>query len=180
MRKLIILGGVLAAGKSTFSRLIGEKFGVTVVNKDNLKEILGDTIRVDTREDNLKLSVVSFNLMSYLVEKNYGTLVLESNFKAHELKDLKAQCERLGYEVMSLIFDADNDVLHSRFIKRLSENRHYVHKSQDFSKIEDFIPTLDALRGLEYFGEIINVDATSFEYQKDTSLFDKIEAFIKK
>ena len=179
MRKIIILGGVLAAGKSTFSRMIGEKFGVTVVNKDNLKEILGDTIRVDTREDNLKLSVVSFNLMSYLVEKNYGTLVLESNFKAHELKELKEQCERLEYRVLSLIFDAENEVLHKRFIKRLGENRHYVHKSQDFSKIDDFIPTLDALRGLDYFGEIINIDATSFDYQKDASLFAKIEEFIK-
>ncbi len=179
MRKIIILGGVLAAGKSTFSRMIGEKFGVTVVNKDNLKEILGDTIRVDTREDNLKLSVVSFNLMSYLVEKNYGTLVLESNFKAHELKELKEQCQRLEYQVLSLIFDAENEVLHKRFINRLGENRHYVHKSQDFSKIEDFIPTLDALRGLDYFGEIINIDATNFDYQKDASLFAKIEAFIK-
>ena len=179
MRKIIILGGVLAAGKSTFSRMIGEKFGVTVVNKDNLKEILGDTIHVDTREDNLKLSVVSFNLMSYLVEKNYGTLVLESNFKAHELKELKEQCERLEYQVLSIIFDAENEVLHKRFIKRLGENRHYVHKSQDFSKIEDFIPTLDALRGLDYFGEIINIDATNFDYQKDASLFAKIDAFIK-
>lgn len=179
MRKLIILGGVLAAGKSTFSNMIGERFGVTVVNKDNLKEILGDTIYVDTREANLKLSVVSFNLMSYLIEKNFGTLVLESNFKEYELRELKAQCEKLGYKVLSLIFDADNETLHKRFIKRLGENRHYVHKSQDFSKIEDFIPTLDALRGLDYFGEIINIDATNFDYQKDASLFAKIEAFIK-
>ena len=178
MRKLIILGGVLAAGKSTFSRLIGERFNVTVVNKDNLKEILGDTIYVDNREDNLKLSVVSFNLMSYLVEQNRGTLVLESNFKAHELAKLKIQCERLGYEVLSIVFDADNEVLHNRFIKRLGENRHYVHKSQDFSRIEDFVLALDALRGLNYFGQIIKVDATSFDYQNDSSLFAKIEEFI--
>ena len=179
MRKLIILGGVLAAGKSTFSNMIGDRFGVTVVNKDNLKEILGDTIRVDTREDNLKLSVISFNLMSYLIEKNYGTLVLESNFKEHELKALKVLCERLGYKVLSLIFDADNEILHQRFIKRLGENRHYVHKSQDFSKIEDFIPTLDALRDLDYFGKIINIDATSFDYQKSPSLWAEIEEFMK-
>ena len=179
MRKLLILGGVLAAGKSTYSRLIGEKFGITVVNKDNLKEILGDTIRVDTREDNLKLSVVSFDLMSYLVAQNHGTLVLESNFKAHELALLKAQCERLGYKVLSIVFDGDDEVLHARFIRRLGENRHYVHKSQDFSRIEDFIKTLNTLRGLEYFGKIIKIDASSFEYQSDSSLFSKIESFIK-
>ena len=60
MKKLILIGGVLAGGKSTFSHLVGERFGISVVNKDRLKEILGDNIHTSNREENKKLSVIAF------------------------------------------------------------------------------------------------------------------------
>ena len=55
MKKLILMGGDLASGKSTYSNIVGDKFNVLVINKDNLKEILGDTIIVNNREENKKL-----------------------------------------------------------------------------------------------------------------------------
>ena len=81
MKKLILIGGVLAGGKSTFSHLVGERFGISVVNKDRLKEILGDNINTANREENKKLSVISFELMLYLIEGEGSALILESNFK---------------------------------------------------------------------------------------------------
>ena len=81
MKKLILMGGDLASGKSTFANMLGEELGILVINKDNLKEILGDTIKVTTREENKKLSVISFDLMCYLLKKNQkDTIILESNF----------------------------------------------------------------------------------------------------
>ena len=180
MRKIILIGGVLAAGKSTYANILKEKYKLTVVTKDRLKEILGDNILVTNREENKKLSVICFDLMKYLLECNMTNLVLECNFKDYELVELKDLCKSLGYEVMSLIFDADNEILHERFIKRLGENRHYVHKSQDFSDINDFIPVIDNLRHAPYFGEIINVNCDDFTYQTDDSLFKKIELFLNK
>ena len=67
MKKLILMGGDLASGKSTYSNIIGDKFNVLVINKDNLKEILGDTIIVNNREENKKLSVISFDLICYFL-----------------------------------------------------------------------------------------------------------------
>ena len=180
MRKIILIGGVLAAGKSTYANILKEKYDLTVVTKDRLKEILGDNILVETREENKKLSVICFDLMKYLLECNMTNLVLECNFKDYELVELKNFCKSLGYEVLSLIFDADNEILHKRFIKRLGENRHYVHKSQDFSDINDFIPVIDNLRYAPYFGEIINVNCNDFSYQTDDILFNKIELFLNK
>ena len=180
MRKIILIGGVLAAGKSTYANILKEKYNLTVVTKDRLKEILGDNILVTNREENKKLSVICFDLMKYLLECNMTNLVLECNFKDYELVELKNFCESLGYEVMSLIFDADNEILHKRFIKRLDENRHYVHKSQDFTDINDFIPVIDNLRYAPYFGEIINVNGNDFSYQTDDRLFNKIELFLNK
>ena len=178
MKKLILIGGVLAGGKSTFSHIIGERFGISVVNKDRLKEILGDNITTANREENKKLSVIAFELMSYLAEGEGSTLILESNFKDYELKTLKEKCDATGCDVLSIFLDGDDATLHSRFIKRLGENRHPVHKSQDFTRIGDFTDTLNELRAAEYFGEILHVDCTDFSYQTDESIFERIKVFL--
>lgn len=178
MRKIILIGGVLAAGKSTYANIIKEKFDLTVVTKDRLKEILGDNIYVKTREENKKLSVICFDLLKYLLECNKSTIVFESNFKDYELTELKILCDELNYEVLSLVFDADDEILHQRFLKRLDENRHYVHKSQDFSNINDFIPVLNQLREVSYFGKIIKITCNDFSYQEDEELITEIRNFI--
>lgn len=180
MKKLILIGGVLAGGKSTFSHMVADRFGVSAVNKDRLKEILGDNITTANREENKKLSVISFELMAYLVEGEGNALILESNFKDYELKELSTKCKALGCEVLSVILDGDDSVLHARFNKRLSENRHPVHKSQDFTELSAFKATLDELRGAEYPGEVIRVDCTDFSYQTDENIYKKIEEFLNK
>lgn len=170
--------GDLASGKSTYSNILGNKFNIMVVNKDNLKEILGDTIIVNNREENKKLSVISFDLICYLIKKNMGTIVIESNFKPYEMDELKKIVSEYEYDVLSLVFKGDNHVLHDRFLKRLNENRHYVHKSQDFTDVKDFINTLEELRSVKYIGKVINVDSTTFDYQKDDKLMKEIESFL--
>lgn len=180
MKKLILIGGVLAGGKSTFSHIVGERYGISVVNKDRVKEILGDNIITANREENKKLSVIAFELMSYLAEGEGDALILESNFKDHELDELKIKCEKNGCDVLSIILDGDDAVLHQRFLKRLGENRHPVHKSQDFSRLEDFKKTLDELRHAKYFGVKIYVNCTDFSYQSDEDLLDEIKEFLNK
>jgi predicted kinase len=180
MKKLILIGGVLASGKSTYSMILKEKFKINVINKDILKEILGDNIYVKTREENKKLSVICFDLMKYLLFANESVLVLECNFKDYELIELKKIVDKLNYQVLSIVFDARNEILHERFLKRLNENRHYVHKSQDFTNIEDFIKTQDELRNAPYFGKIINVNCDDFSYQEDTTILDQINEFLNK
>ena len=180
MKKLILIGGVLAGGKSTFSHIVGERFGISVVNKDRVKEILGDNIKTANREENKKLSVIAFELMSYLSEGEGDALILESNFKDYELNELKEKCNASGCDVLSIFLDGDDAILHARFLKRLGENRHPVHKSQDFSRLEDFTATLNELRAAEYFGELVRVDCSDFSYQSDEVLFDKIKVFLNK
>ena len=178
MKKLILIGGVLAGGKSTFSHLVGRRFGIPVINKDRLKEILGDNIPTANREENKKLSVISFELMMYLVGCEGDTILLESNFKDYELAELTSFTLAMGIDVLSVFLDGDDQTLHARFHKRLSENRHPVHKSQDFTRLEVFTATLDELRRATYPGELIRVDCTDFSYQTDDGLYEKIKVFI--
>ena len=179
MPKLILIGGDLAGGKSRFANIIGEKYNLLVINKDNLKEIAGDNFYAKNREENKKLSVLSFDIMKYIIYKNKNTLVLESNFKDYEMEELKKITDELNYEVLSFVFKGDDKILHERFLKRLNENRHYVHKSEDFTKLEDFQKMLEGLRKVNYIGKKIFVDCTNFSYQNEKKYFDEIVEFLK-
>ena len=180
MKKLILVGGDLASGKSTFANLLGEKYNILVINKDNLKEILGDRIIARDRDENKKLSVISFDLICYILKKNKGTVLMESNFKPYEMEELEKITKELNYDVLSYVLKGDNKILHKRFIDRLDEKRHYVHKSQDFTNIDDFVNTLEELRSVKYLGKVVNIDSSTFDYQYDKKYTDILEEFLNK
>lgn len=178
MRKILLIGGDLASGKSTYSRFIAEKLKITVINKDTLKEILGDNFIAKNRDENLKLSVVSFQLIEYFIKNSKENLIVESNFKQHEINRLSKLIETNDF--LTLRFTGDNEILHKRFMERLNKNRHYVHKSQDFTNINDFIEVLNNLRNVVYFGDVINVISTDYDdLSTNQQLFTKIEQFFQ-
>ena len=83
MNKLLLLTGDLATGKSAFSAILSKRYDVNVFKKDSIKEVLGDTIGFTNREENLKLSAVTLELMLFLFSeftKLNKDLILESNF----------------------------------------------------------------------------------------------------
>ena len=162
MRKIILIGGDLASGKSTYSKFLANKFNLTLINKDTLKEILGDNIAVSNRAENKKLSVISFELIKYFIESSRENIIVESNFKPYEMSELEKYQE--FNQILSFHFRGDNEFLHQRFQKRLNENRHHVHKSQDFTDINDFIKVLEELRSVKYIGKVINVDVTKYNH----------------
>lgn len=180
MRKLIVIGGDLATGKSTFSRSIGKIFNLTVINKDKLKEILGDEFFAANREENLKLSRASFDIIEYLVRAERETLIIESNFKQSEMDRLEAIVSELNLDVLSLKFYGETATLHKRFLSRLDGDRHYVHRSQDFSDEKAFERCLNELRSVRYLGEVVEVNASDFAYFDDKALLKRIETFLSK
>lgn len=179
MRKIILIGGDLASGKSTYSRFISQEYNISLINKDRLKEILGDHIYASNRSENKRLSEVSFSIIKYLIETTKHDLIIESNFKPYEMEELKKYEE--DNNILSLHFYGDNEILHYRFLKRLDEGRHYVHKSQDFSNIDDFILVLNELRNVNYIGKVVKVDATKYsDIRLDNKLKTIVDNFLQK
>lgn len=178
MKKVILMTGDLASGKSTYSEILKEKLHITVLNKDRFKEILGDRIPVSNREENKNLSVVCFNLFKYILEQSEYPILIESNFKPYEFDELRELLK--DTKVMTIILTGDEKVLHKRFNDRLLENRHFIHKSQDFTNIEPFIETLKELRSITPIGEVLSIDATDFSYQEDVNVISKIQEFLSR
>ncbi len=50
MKKLLLITGDIAAGKSTFSQILSARYSAAVFQKDTVKEILGEWIGFQNRE----------------------------------------------------------------------------------------------------------------------------------
>lgn len=183
MKKLLLVTGDLATGKSTFAGMLSERYGAHVFYKDRFKELLGDTIGFRDRSENLKLSMASAVLMRMVLEEfcRMGTdLILESNFRQAELEAIRQIAKKHGYEVLTLVLRGSLEVLHQRFLHRLHhEGRHAVHACGGFEEFEGFRAYVSGQRQLQVPGEYVEVDADTFEYQRDLALLERLDRFWK-
>lgn len=175
MKKIILIGGELACGKSTYADTLGQALHVTTIHKDHLKEILGERLTANNRAENLVLSDVCFDMEQYLIERTQTPLIVEANFKSHEIAALLPVLNES--QVLSLCFSGDPTVLHQRYLARDAE-RNPIHKSRDLYALSDFIAAQKELRAVVYPGTVICVDATSFAYQQDQELLAQVQRFL--
>ena len=183
MSKLLLIMGDLATGKSTFANILSKRYGVSMFGKDTIKEVLGDTIGFANREENLKLSKATMELMMFLFkefEKLDKPLILESNFHTSELERFQELAKSQGYDVLTLVLRGDAELLHKRYLHRMqNENRHPVHLSTTLDVYEDFKGYLERTREEFILGEWLEIKANDFTYQTDEVLLGKIDEFMK-
>ncbi len=180
MKKLIILTGALATGKSTFSKALSKEFNIPVLNKDDIKETLSDIFGFSSREENLRLSKATYLMMRYfLIEtmKNEKEILLEANFHQEEIEDLESLIDEYNYDSLFLVFYGDTGVLFERFKKRATENRHKCHLSGPTTE-ESFSKYIDINNAIKYKKNCISIDANDFSYQNDSDLTNKIKSFL--
>lgn len=183
MRKLLLMTGDIAAGKSTFSGILSQRYGVAVFQKDTIKEILGDSIGFHNREENKRLSKCTMDIMFHIFSRLAQTgssLILEANFHQTELEKLHRLAEENTYKVLTLVLQGDKEALYQRYLYRMKEeNRHPVHLSTTLDVREDFFKTAEWIRSIKVPGEKLQIDATDFSYQKDLRILGQIDAFMK-
>ena len=182
MKKLLLITGDLACGKSTFGKLLSKRYDTPMFCKDTLKEALGDTIGFSNREENLKLSKAAVELMTLVFAEFAGLgkdLILEANFHTYELEKLQELAARNGYRVLTLVFRADTRVLHQRYRNRIDhENRHPVHIIAKLDSYEDFEAYIQRARSEAVPGETLWVNADDFSYQTDGALLTLLDEFM--
>ncbi len=182
MKKLLLLTGDIAAGKSTFSRMLSERYHTAAFQKDSIKEVLADHIGFNGREENRRLSGAALGIMYELFARLSVTgqnIILEANFHEAELEKLHALAREKEYDTLTLVLRGDPEVLHQRYVNRMEkENRHPAHLSTAIHIQSEFIRAAEFIRRERTPGDVIEIDATDFSYQGDEKLLERIGGFL--
>jgi adenylate kinase family enzyme len=129
---MIIVTGASAAGKTTLSKGVANKFMLPLINKDEIKELLFDYLGTKGEEWAMKLGMTSFELLYMFTEKlcqTAKTFIVEGNFEnkyaAKTFSDIKS---KYNYKVLQLYCHAQPEVLYERYKMRDdSGDRHPGH-----------------------------------------------------
>lgn len=142
MAKLIIVGGSLATGKSTLSKLLAEKLEIQRVSLDEIKETLFDVGGYRDREWSKAIGRLAFPIFRDLVglHLEYGeSVVAEATFLwPTDLEWLQEFSQRYKVELVQIWLTADPLVLRERFVKRSQSERHPGHNDTLESVMEEF------------------------------------------
>lgn len=182
MKKLLLIMGDLAAGKTTLAYKLSKRYGIVAFNKDGLKEVIANTYPYDTRKKSKDISLVAVDTMIDAFKQFCFVkkpLILEANFHQDEINRIDKIAKENNYDVLTLLVQADMETLHKRFINRAeNENRHPVHLSAMFNKFEDFKEYIETSRKEKPLGKVLYIDANSFDYQENIEMLKKIDEFI--
>ncbi|MDS0526719.1 ATP-binding protein [Clostridium sp. SHJSY1] len=194
---IIILTGIPASGKTTFSKYLSKDLGVPVISKDFIKEILFDDIGFKSREEKVKLGIASMNIMYGIAEESMKlnkTVILENNFENISKKRLNMLIKTYNYEVINIRFQGEISVIYNRFVKRNhSKSRHLGHvinesyppkgpvHNNSIITLKEFEEMIIS-RGILDFdigGEVINVDTTDFSKVNYKEIINKVKDRIR-
>lgn len=182
MKRLLLVTGDIASGKSTFSRILSARCGAAVFQKDGVKEILGERIPCTDRAENKRLSLAAVDILIHIFSELAPAgvpVILESNFHAEELERLHAAAAANGYEVLTLVLRGDIETIYRRYVHRMrDEDRHPVHLSASLHIRENFVRYVEEARREPVLGAQIAIDATDYAYQTDEALLERIGAFM--
>ena len=180
-RKLILIGGYCATGKSTFSRRLSERVGFLCLNKDTLKEVVADTLGdMIERSYNSTLSITATRLMIHAAQRSMAAgqpLILESNFRPHEVNELGAMADASRYACLTYLFTAPLPLCYDRYYAREgTPERHWVHASVEGMDFETFRKGHVPFGEIE-LGQMVRVDAADFSAIDYEALFQVAEGF---
>jgi adenylylsulfate kinase-like enzyme len=178
MKKVILIMGHLAAGKTIIAKKLAHNLSLMCFCKDDIKEILVDNIGFKDRAKNLKLSKATFHIMSHIISKmdDHGIIILESNFKYDELEMLKERHQDVLF--LSFFITGQVDQLYHRYLER-QKTRHIAHKSTGDISYDVFKASMFPYDPMKCLGESICFDTT-----KNLDVFqlikDKTKGFVSK
>ena len=164
MKKVVLITGDLAAGKSTLADNLSKTLNFTCIKKDCVKEIICDSVGFSTREENKRISVAAVNSMIHFLEQTLkvgGEIILEANFRLQEINRIQDIVKQYSGSLFIIYLTGEPKVLYERFLVRVP-NRHRAHLSigldKDYGKFIDYINELR--KQLERI-DCLKIDSTS-------------------
>lgn len=171
-KKIIIVEGYLASGKSTFALQLSKAINVPCFIKDTFKTALCKNVSIENRKESSLFSAVTFDAMMYVTERLFETgspAIIEGNFvpggvkKVDEAGAIKELIDKYGYTSLTFQFMGDTQTLYKRFVERektIERGRaNRIGMDVSYSIFDQWCHNFD---DFNVGGKIVQVDTTDF------------------
>lgn len=183
-RKMILIAGPSAAGKTRYAAHLEDRFLIPVISRDGIKETLFEalSLQADSIEAVQRYGSCAYDLLFYFAERlmrSGGDLALESNFTLFSRSFIRPLLDRYRYQTLTILFDAPSEILHQRFTAReRSLERHKGHGYGLYNDFETFHKNAEKARQFACGSETMTVDASDFT-KVDYDVIDRrVSAFL--
>lgn len=154
MRKLfVVVSGAPGSGKSTLARDLAPALGLPLIEKDVIKEALGDVLGARDREESKRLGSATMHVLFALARRNEGG-VLESTWVREFSQPELAQ---LGSPIVEVFVEVPVEEAIRRYKERAG-TRHSVHFDEDNTDRDEFVERAKPVDG---GWPVIRVDGTA-------------------
>ena len=106
----IFVAGIPAAGKSYFAEFLSQYLCVPMISKDQIKELLYDSIGFDSRGQKNQLNEVATEIIilfaSHLMQSK-SNLILENNFEKSSEKRITELLSQYNYKGITIILSCE-------------------------------------------------------------------------
>ena len=194
--KIIILTGMPAAGKSTIAAKLSDAFKLPILEKDNLKEGLFDTLGFENYPQKRKLDHAANAVLLRCAEaliKQQVPMIIDNNFDTASGEQLNKLVTDYDCDCLTIFLGGNTDVFYERYVERDRLHlRHLGHILQehyppregdclDYTMTREEFAEKFEKRGMGSFqckGERIEIDATYPEKVDVDALIEQVRAFM--
>lgn len=132
---LIIIAGMPASGKSTYAKKLSRAIGYPIIEKDNIKEELFDTLGftcyAEKRQHDVAATAVLLRVADDMLSCGQS-LIMVNNFRDDAKEALEKLINKYDCRCVIVFFGGNCDVFHRRYVERDNAHaRHRGHALQD-------------------------------------------------
>ena len=183
MTTVILITGYAATGKTTLAQFLAKELRLPQIRKDQIKELLLDTLGTSTISWSRQLSSASWALLYQQVEnllKANMSHIVESNFDpiyANEHWQILSQ--KYEFRIIQVRCETEPEILLKRYSQRIKDgDRHLGHV--DASKDEKFLKSIKQHMGwVETDSTRISFYTSEFNEEDEEALLKNIETIMQ-
>ena len=132
---LIIIAGMPASGKSTYARKLSQFTHYPIIEKDNIKEELFDTIGFTCYAEKRRHDVAATAVLLRVADDILScgqSLIMVNNFRDDAKEALEKLIAKHNCNCVIVFFGGNNDVFYQRYVERdRAHTRHLGHVLQE-------------------------------------------------